>query len=620
MKHPFLIVLGIVSIVLISCQNKNNTKTVENILPKDHHSFAEPQIARVSHLDLSLNVDFDNKILSGVVTFQILKSPDANEIILDTDGLKIEKVMSDDMDLSYKLGERDKIKGRPLIIDLPEAVNKISIYYQTSPGAKAVQWLSPEQTAQKEDPFPFTQSQAILARSWIPCQDSPGIRFTYNAEVTVPIGFMALMSAENPQEIDADGTYNFKMPQPIPSYLMALTVGNIEFKSLGKRTGVYAEPVMLDKCHYEFSEMEQMLISAEELYGPYAWGRYDVIVLPPSFPFGGMENPRLTFATPTIIAGDRSLTSLIAHELAHSWSGNLVTNSTWDDFWLNEGFTVYFEQRIMEAVYGREYSEMLALLSFQGLLEEIVEINAKNAEDTKLKLNLEGRDPDEGMSAIAYDKGYLFLRKVEETIGRDKFDNFLKSYFNENAFHVMDTKQFLSLLNAVLNEEEKGEIRIDDWVYASGLPDNHPVITSEKFINVDAEMKKWIEGATLASIDSQNWSTHEWIHFIHSLPEDINKEKVSELDEEFKFTQSGNCEILAAWFQVTIRSEYEIADPAVEDFLVNVGRRKFLTPTYKALIERDSTKEKARKIYSKARANYHSVSTNTMDELLDWKL
>jgi len=620
MKQQLLILSGIFAIMLNSCQNQTELTKVQTNITKDEHSFSEPNKARVNHLNLTLQVDFDQRKLYGTAEYDISLAAGTTEIILDTDELNIVKVNSGKDELSFVIGKKDEIKGRPLTIQLPENTTKISIQYETSPQAKAVQWLSPEQTAQKDSPFLFTQSQAILARSWIPCQDSPGIRFTYNAEITVPQGFMALMSAENPQDIDQDGTYNFKMPQPIPSYLMALTVGNIAFKAIGERTGVYAEPVMLDRCHYEFEEMEEMLLSAEKLYGPYAWGRYDVVVLPPSFPFGGMENPRLTFATPTIIAGDRSLTSLVAHELAHSWSGNLVTNATWDDFWLNEGFTVYFEQRIMEAVYGREYAEMLALLSYKGLEEEIKEIMAKNPNDTKLKLSLKDRDPDDGMSAIAYDKGYLFLRKIEETVGREEFDQFLKDYFKENAFKVMDTETFLLLLNDELSDTEKQEIRVEEWVYETGLPDNHPKIESEKFNLVESEMKKWLDGRPINSINSDEWSTHEWLHFINSLPEDLELNTIEELDEEYSFTQSGNCEILAAWFQITIRSEYREADKAVEDFLVNVGRRKFLTPTYKALLARDSTKVMARDIYEKARGNYHSVSTGTMDELLDWKL
>lgn len=619
MKSNFLSLLFLASSLFFSCKGVVEPVKESSKMPKDYHSFSEPEIAKAVHLDLNIEVDFDKKILSGKAHYLISKADGAKNIVFDTYDIVIEKVTGANDDLNFSLGKKDDIKGQALTIDLPDDVNEVTIFYQTTPEARALQWLSPEQTAQKESSFLFTQSQAILARTWIPCQDSPGIRFTYNANVKVPNGFLALMSAENPKELNPDGQYFFKMPQPIPAYLMALTAGKIAFRDIGPRTGVYAEPIMLEKCYNEFLEMEEMLNSAEELYGPYAWGRYDVIVLPPSFPFGGMENPRLTFATPTIIAGDRSLVSLVAHELAHSWSGNLVTNATWDDFWLNEGFTVYFEQRIMEKVYGRDYSEMLALLSYRGLLDEIEEIGVKNPEDTKLKLNLKDRDPDDGMNAIAYDKGYLFLRKIEEVTGRQRFDNFLKNYFETNAFKTMETDDFISLLKEYLSEKEAADVRVNDWIFNPGLPDNHPVITSEKFEKIDEMMALWLESGRIDLIDTSNWSTHEYLHFINSLPNDIEYETVKKLDEKFAFTKSGNCEILAAWFDVTIRSDYHEADDKLEEFLINVGRRKFLTPAYKALVKKDPSKERPREIYRKARGNYHSVSRATLDELLDWK-
>ena len=358
-----------------------------------------------------------------------------------------------------------------------------------------MQWLSAQQTASKNNPFLFTQSEAILARSWVPCQDSPSIRFTYDAEVTVPANLLALMSASNPREKNTTGIYQFAMRQPIPSYLLALSVGDIKFHEISQRSGIYAEPSLVDTAAWEFADLEKMIAGAEALYGKYRWDQYDVIVLPPSFPFGGMENPRLTFATPTILAGDRSLTSLIAHELAHSWSGNLVTNATWDDFWLNEGFTVYFEHRIMEKLYGRDYSEMLALLALQDLHETVDDMKAKNLYgDTKLKLNLVGRNPDEGVTDIAYDKGYFFLRSIEEQHGRDKFDGFVKDYFNENAFKAMDTDGFIAYLKNYY--QTKYSITIEDsflnaWIFTEGLPANCPKPVSTRFEKVDDFSQQW---------------------------------------------------------------------------------------------------------------------------------
>jgi aminopeptidase N len=408
------------------------------------------------------------------------------------------------------------------------------------------------------------------------------------------------------------------MDSPIPSYLMALAVGNVEFRALGERTGVYAVPSLIEKAAWEFEEMESLLLAAEELYGPYAWGRYDLLVLPAAFPFGGMENPRLTFATPTIIAGDRSLVALVAHELAHSWSGNLVTNATWNDFWLNEGFTVYFEQRIMEAVYGAEISEMLATLSYQGLVDEVDAIMDLNPDDTHLKLHLENRDPDDGMTAIAYDKGYFFLRMLEEAAGRPAFDSFLKTYFSEHSFRVMDTEGFMVYLNETLlaDADVRAKVNVDEWVYGPGLPENCPQVGSARIEKVDELLQRWEASETTTSdLPWGDWVYQEKYRFLSNIADDMPAERLAELDQTWNITNTGNNEVLFAWLEQGIRSHYTPCYDRLRAFLVEIGRRKFLTPLYRAMLESDQ-KEMALAIYSEARANYHSVATGTMDALL----
>lgn len=615
------------TMLLFSCNNvateidttKTETKdsTMNMTYVNDPHSYAEPNEAIVKHLNWKAFVDFENKVITGTANWDIVTSDDAKKIVFDVYGLSILSVSVDGVEATFNVGESDVELGAPLTINLAAGAKMVSINYKTGDQAKALQWLDPSQTAGKVVPFLFTQSQAILARTWIPCQDGPGVRYTYDAEVTVPKGMLALMSAENPQEKNESGTYTFKMEQPIPSYLMALSAGDIIFKSISERTGVYAEPSMLDSAVYEFEDLENMVQAAEGLYGKYAWDRYDIIVLPPSFPFGGMENPRLTFATPTILAGDHSLVSLVAHELAHSWSGNLVTNSTWDDFWLNEGFTVYFEHRIMEALYGRDYSEMLSSLSKDGLISEAHDMMQHVPNDTKLKLDLTGRNPDDGLTSIPYDKGYFFLRSIEEMVGREKFDAFLKGYFDNFKFQVMDTERFLEYLKGnLLAEGQADSLNIDAWVYGKGIPDNIPKVHSDRFNLVDVALEAYTSGNGLPNTNiTEAWSTHEWLHFINHLPTEISIEMLAELDAAYGFTQSGNSEISAAWFQPTIRNNYDVVYPKVEEFLINVGRRKFLTPTYKALLESDK-KDMAVSIYEKARPNYHAVSRDTMDKLL----
>ncbi len=607
---------------LFSCNNTPEPQeetTKEKMVVKDVHTYAEPEKAVVTHLNWDAKVDFNTKKISATATWDFKTGEGAEEIIFDTYGLKIQEVKVDGNPAEFKLGDFEKDLGQPLVISLPEAASNVSITYQTGDSARALQWLDAEQTAGKKMPFLFTQSQAILARSWVPTQDSPGIRFTYDAKVEVPDSMIALMSAENPKEKNEGGVYNFKMPQPIPSYLLALAVGDVEFEALSDRTGVYAEESLLDTSAYEFADLEKMVKAAEGLYGPYAWGQYDIIVLPPSFPFGGMENPRLTFATPTILAGDRSLVALVAHELAHSWSGNLVTNATWDDFWLNEGFTVYFEHRIMEEVYGKEYSEMLASLTRSELQDEAESMMEEAPNDTKLKLDLEGRNPDDGVTSIPYNKGYFLLRLIEEEVGREKFDQFLKNYFEQNKFKVMTTEEFLAYLKEhLLTDEQYEKLKIDQWVYETGIPDNLPEVKSDRFAIVDSAVSGFVDNGNLPEKKMTDaWTTHEWLHFIHSLPADISKDKLAKLDQAYGFTKSGNNEVVAAWFQPTIRNNYEPVYPRVEQFLISVGRRKFLTPTYKALIE-SGKKDMAMDIYKKARPNYHAVSRETMDELLGY--
>ena len=406
------------------------------------------------------------------------------------------------------------------------------------------------------------------------------------------------------------------MNQAVPAYLMALGVGDLVFQPLGEQTGVYAEPSVIKKASYEFSETQKMLVIAEKMYGKYAWDRYDMLVLPPSFPFGGMENPRLTFVTPTILAGDRSLTSLVAHELAHSWSGNLVTNKTWDDFWLNEGFTVYFERRIMEKLEGREYADMLALLGKQDLEHEVSALGHSH-KDTHLKLDLTGRDPDDGLTDIAYEKGFFLLRLIEETVGRKQFDFFLKKYFTTHAFKVMDTEAFVTYINNnLLNRQPKlkEKIRLEEWVYSSGIPDNCPKVNSIKFDAVEVAIKSFLKGYPVENIKTKGWSSHEWLHFLRHLPKDLDRNDLKKLDQAFGFTSSGNSEVLNAWFQLTIPAGYKQADKDLEGFLLTVGRRKFLKPLYEALYKKDP--EKAKRIYKKARDNYHTVSTQTLDAIV----
>ncbi|GAB4395295.1 MAG: M1 family metallopeptidase [Microscillaceae bacterium] len=583
---------------------------------QDPHSFARPQEASITHLELDLEVDFAQKIIRGQALLHIENWTATEVLVLDTQGLHIGAVFQEEEEVRPQLMPKVPPLGQALHIPIRPDTRRVKILYETAPQAKALQWLEPHQTEGGQHPFLFTQSQAILARSWIPCQDGPGMRFTYSARIKVPPGLMALMSAENPARIAPSGLYSFQMPQPIPAYLLALAVGKLEFAPVSEQVGVYAEPSRLAAARQEFEEVPIMLAAAAQLYGDYAWGRYDLLVLPPSFPFGGMENPRITFATPTIIAGDRSLTSLIAHELAHSWSGNLVTNATWNDFWLNEGFTVYFERRIMEALYGPEYAEMLAFLGYQDLQNTLAELLPHRPQDTHLKLALEGRNPDEGVNDIAYEKGFFLIKCLEAQAGRAALDEFLKEYFANHAFATMDTEQFVGYLLQKL--PALASLNLDEWIYQPGLPANCPVPSSQRFLAVQAQQTAWLNAEIdLKELQVKHWTSHEWLYWIRGLPATLPTTQIELLDQVFGFTHSGNAEILCAWLTWALPQHYAPALEAASQFLQKVGRRKFLRPLYRALLTHYP--EQAKTIYQKARPGYHFVSVHTLDKMLAWE-
>ena len=598
------------AVLLSGCAPKIEEVNSQVSAAKDIHSYANPAEARVRHLELNLQVNFEKRTLSGTVTHLI---EGKGRVVFDTKDLRIEKAEAskngqDFQPATYKLGAADKILGTPLEVILPEGDRYLRISYETSPTAFALQWLTPQQTAGKQAPYLYTQGQPINTRSWIPLQDSPGIRITYRARIRTQPNFFAVMSANNDQRTSAPhGDYRFDMAQPVPPYLLALAVGELQFRMIGARTGVYTEKAMLDAAAHEFSDLDNMVGAAEQLFGAYRWDRYDVLVLPPSFPIGGMENPRLTFATPTIIAGDKSLVSLISHELAHSWSGNLVTNATWSDFWLNEGFTVYVERRIQELIYGKQRSEMEFAIEVAELKQEMAALPAK---DQILHVDLAGRDPEEGVTLVPYVKGALMLRAIEEEIGRERFDPFVRGYFEQFAFQSITTAMFEAHL-----KEKLPELKLDvkEWIYKPGLPKSSPVISSFLLENVDAQIGKWKQGQP---IQSKDWVAQQWLHFLRGLPADLNAEQMAKLDREFQFTKSKNSEILDAWLILAIRHKYAPAQAALEEFLTRVGRQKFIKPLYLEMAKSPEGKTRAKALFAKNQANYHPIAAAAIVALL----
>ena len=590
----------------------------------DQHSYAEPEKVSTTDLALDLAVDFDKKQLSGTATYALdWHDKTAQQLVLDTRDISVQKAEGLGADgkwepLEFALAGKDPILGSKLTINTSKRPAKIRVTYATSPDASGLQWLEPSMTEGKSGPFMFSQSQQIHARSWVPLQDTPQIRFTYSAHVTAPADAMVLMSADNDPAAVRDGDYSFKMPQKIPSYLLAIAAGDLVFKSLGERSGVWAEPTMVDKAVAEFSDTEKMIDAAEALYGPYRWGRYDLLVLPPSFPYGGMENPRLTFATPTVIVGDKSLVSLIAHELAHSWSGNLVTFATDNDAWLNEGPTTYVQSRITEALYGKSVAAM----------EEVIDRNELKAEyknlDPKLQILAlkpgDLADPDNASSATVYAKGAWFLQFLENRFGREVFDPFLRGYFDHFAFQSITTQQFTDYLKANLLDKNPGlvsDAQVNAWLHEPGIPADAPRVESAKFSTVGAARIAWQGSGNLPNqVITSEWTTQEWVHFLDGMPEALKPAQLAQLDAAYGFTGTPNGEIAMRWYPLAERSNYAAARPEMGKFLERVGRRKLIMPTYQALVSSTDGLAFANEVFARAKPAYHPITTGSVEAMI----
>ncbi|MFL6787129.1 MAG: M1 family metallopeptidase [Sphingomicrobium sp.] len=620
---------ALAALFLLSCQTDTTPIEPTDVAPildapdaVDVHSHAKPLEARVTHLALDLDVDFDARRIGGTATLDIDAKPDATEIILDDKGLEISAITDQAGNpLPYKVGAMDENLGAPLTIRIGDK-RKIIIRYKSAPEAGALQWLTPEQTAGKKHPFLLSQGESIENRTWIPTQDSPGIRQSWEARISVPQPLTAVMSAPRSGEPAVEGdrrTFAFRMDHPVAPYLIAIGVGDLAFRELGPRSGVWTEPVMLDKAAAELSDTEKMIDAAEALYGPYKWGRYDMLVLPPSFPFGGMENPTLTFLTPTFIAGDKSLVSLVAHELAHSWSGNLATNATWSDFWLNEGMTSYAERRIVEAIYGPKVAAQQVALGLDAMNKAIAENGGPANPDTRLHIDLKGRHPDSGLTDIAYEKGAAFLRTIEVTVGRKRFDDWLKGWFDRHQFQPVTTSIFLEDIREHLVKGDRAledRLQLDRWVAQPGIPDNIAPADPHAFAEVDAAVTAFKGGKLPATAAWQRWTTDERLRFLTRIDRKQPAGRLEALDKAFNLSRSGNNELRFAFLSLAVENRFGPAVPALEEFLTMQGRRKFVRPLITALAEdRQWGRPIAVRVYAKARPSYHPVTMRDLDKL-----
>jgi leukotriene-A4 hydrolase len=588
----------------------------------DSASFARPLEARVTHVALDLGVDFTGKRIGGTATLDIDRRPDAKVIVLDDKGLEIGSIAdASGKPLPWKVGPTDPNLGSPLSITLRPDTRRLVIHYKSAPDAGALLWLTPQQTAGEKLPFLFSQGESIENRSWIPTQDSPGIRQTWEAKISVDKPLTVVMSAPRigqPADSGDQRTFSFRMDRSVAPYMIAIAVGDLAFRSLGPRTGVWAEPATLNSAASELSDTEKMVSAAEKLYGPYRWGRYDVLVLPPSFPFGGMENPTMTFLTPTFIAGDKSLVSLVAHELAHSWSGNLATNATWNDFWLNEGMTTYAERRIVEELYGKRQADEQIALGIDAMNKAIAEAGGLNSPDSRLHLELKGRHPDDALTDVAYEKGAAFLRTIEADVGRERFDGWLKGWFERHLFQPVTSAMFLADIRANLIKDDQAleqKLLLDRWVYQLGVPPNMALPPSGTFAEQDRAAADFAHAAPPPRAFFK-WTTDERLRFLNRLPRRLPKARLDALQSTFDLNRSTNMEVRFAWLDLAVGSRYDAATSSLEQFLTSQGRGKFVRPLFRALAKDQRWGLPiAKRIYPEARPLYHPLVTRDLDKL-----
>lgn len=615
-----LLLLAGIAVAMLGCE-----KSPEYNPAHDYFTYANYDAFVTDHLVLDLDVDFEARALKGTAALHIRNLlPNKRTVILDTRDLDIRSAAvwlegEAPQPAEFLLGERDDVLGQSLAIDLPEGFDPqggfwLEVDYRTSPGATALQWLPAELTAGGEHPLVFSQSQAIHARSWVPLQDTPAVRITYEATLRTPPSMLALMSANNDPLTPRSGTYRFEMPQPIPSYLLAIAAGNLFFAPIGPETGVYAEPELLEDSAWEFSETQDMLDLAESQLGPYDWGRYDLLILPPSFPYGGMENPRLSFITPSVIAGDRSLVSLIAHELAHSWSGNLVTNATWRDIWLNEGTTSYLTARLMEELYSKARADEERVLDWEALQADLQTVPEQFQ---PLAPKILPSDGEGAQQSMYYAKGQFFLEHLERLFGRAVFDEFIMGYFRHFQWQSITTEQFLDYLDEHLLSANPGVYtreQASEWLYKAGVPSDFQPPVSATLAAAEQAAQAFAAGEVAAfSIDYAEWSPHSVVHFINSLPEGLDDEQLAAVDTAFGFSQSRNAEVTRAWFIQVAKRRYQPAYDAMEEHLARYGRMKLIVPVYAALVANGVDADLAQEWFDANRANYHPIAVQATE-------
>uniref|UniRef100_A0A669B2P9 Leukotriene A-4 hydrolase n=1 Tax=Oreochromis niloticus TaxID=8128 RepID=A0A669B2P9_ORENI len=569
------------------------------------------------HLNLHLHLDFDRHVIRGRVALTVEVLEDRfSTLTLDSSDLSVVSVTANGQPARFSLGPKHSFKGTPLEITLPFDLSRgqhviVEVTYETSPSATALQWLTPEQTAGKKHPYLFSQCQAHHCRSMIPCQDTPSIKHTYYAQVSVPKDLVTVMSAvRDGQEVDPQDSgriiYRFRQTVPMPSYLIAIVAGALESREIGPRSRVWSEKEFVDKAAFEFSETEAMLKTAEELAGPYVWGQYDVLVLPPSFPYGGMENPCLTFATPTLL--------VIAHEISHSWTGNLVTNKTWEHFWLNEGHTVYLERMIGRCLESEQFRQFKAIGGWKDLQDSVNTFGANNPL-TNLVPSLQDVNPDDAFSSVPYEKGFALLYHLEEQLGGPEvFMGFVKSYIQRFAYSSVTTEEWKNYLFAYFKDKVDILNKVDwnAWMFTPGMP---PIRYHYASSSVPVQAKDQDLNSFKQS-DVKTLSSHQVIEFLSLLLQEdpLPLTHVKKMQEVYDLNAYMNAEIRFRWLRLCVRSRWEEVVPLALKMATDQGRMKFTRPLFREVFNFEKFRDEALRVFLAHRAGMHPVTSGLVSK------
>ena len=552
-------------------------------------------------------MDFHKRALIGDAVLCFIKiNPNAKFLILDVKDIRIQSIKDETTGghLKFNFGAPNQF-GEKLVVQIPTTVSKkgeLRISYKTSPKSKALTWLSPPQTAGKKYPYMFSMAPTIHARTIFPCQDTPSVKTTFSAAITAPKNLTVLMSATRARTkiIDDKRVSKFKQQIPVMSYLIAIAVGAIESRRIGPRSQVWSEAELIEKAAFDFSETDEMIKTAEQLCGPYEWKIFDILVLPPSFIYGGMENPCMSFLSPTALSGDKSNADVIAHDIVHSWAGNLVTNVNFEHFWINEGVTTYLERKVIGKLDGEPSRHLHAILKWKDLEAEVESLGPSN-HLTALVTNLTTVHPDNALTEIPFEKGSTFLWYLEDVVGgATVFEPFLKSFFKDFSKQSIDSEQFKSyFIKYFYNVEALQTIDWDTWLYKPGMPIYKPQFDNsmaKKCWNLAKKWKQWnMKRRKVWKIEFHSFSPLQKQEFLSSLfnGPPLNHLKLNSMEKLYSLNGSPNYEILFRWIRLGIKARWiPIVQPALK-LLSEQGRLKYSKQIFKDLYDWKEMRPKA---------------------------